>query len=205
MSIVVGLTGQTGAGKSTVSQIFSENGFAVINADIVAREVMEKDSPCLAEVAESFGSEVIDDSGNLDRKKLAAIVFTDKSKLEMLNSVTYPFITKEILNKINTFSGMGNSFILLDAPTLFESGADKFCDIIISVIADAEIREQRIISRDNLTREQAHNRMNSQSDEEFFVSHSDYIINNNGTPENACKIAEEIADKIRSAEINNFF
>lgn len=194
---VVGLTGQTGAGKSTVSRIFAENGFVVINADIVARQVMTKDSPCLAEVAENFGSGIIDISGNLDRKKLAGIVFTDKSKLEMLNSVTYPFITKEILHRINVFSEMGNDFILLDAPTLFESGADKFCNIIISVLADAEIRMQRIILRDNLTPEQAQNRMDSQLNEEYFISNSDYIINNNDTPESACKTAKEIADRIR--------
>lgn len=197
MSIVVGLTGQTGAGKSTISRIFAENGFSIINADIVARQVMEKGSPCLAEVAETFGRDILNADGGLDRKKLAGLVFTDKTKLETLNTITYPYITREILRQINVFSGMGKIFILLDAPTLFESRADDFCEIIISVLADAEVRRQRIIKRDGLTPEQAQNRMNSQLSEEFFISRSDYTINNNGSPETVCEIAGELADKIR--------
>jgi len=197
MSIVVGLTGQTGAGKSTVSRIFEKNDFAVINADIVARQVMEKNSPCLAEVAEMFGKDVLNADGSLDRKKLAGIVFTDKAKLEILNTITYPYITREILNQINALSGMGIDFILLDAPTLFESRADDFCEIVISVLADAQLRKQRIINRDGLTSEQAQNRMNSQLNDEYFISHSDYTINNNSTSENVCAIAQELADKIR--------
>ncbi|MDE6779938.1 MAG: dephospho-CoA kinase [Ruminococcus sp.] len=197
MSIVVGLTGQTGAGKSTISRIFAENGFSIINADIVARQVMEKSSPCLAEVAETFGRDILNADGSLDRKKLAGLVFTDKTKLETLNTITYPYITREILRQINVLSGTGKNFILLDAPTLFESRADDFCEIIISVLADAEVRRQRIIKRDGLTLEQAQNRMNSQLSEEFFISHSDYTINNNGSPETVCEIAGELADKIR--------
>lgn len=197
MSIVVGLTGQTGAGKSTVSRIFAENGFMVINADFVARQVMDKGSPCLAEVVETFGMDILESDGSLDRKKLAGMVFTDKTKLETLNTITYPYITREILQQINIFSGMGKSFILLDAPTLFESRADDFCEIVISVLAEKEIRKQRIISRDNLTPEQAQNRMNSQLSEEYFISRSDYTINNNGSPETVCEIARELADKIR--------
>lgn len=195
--VVVGLTGQTGAGKSTVSAVFRKNGFGVINADIVARQVVEKGKPCLSEIADFFGSEIIDGTGNLDRKKLAGIVFTDKAKLETLNSITYPYITREILNQINTLTTQGKKYILLDAPTLFESRSDDFCEIIISVLANAEIRKKRIIARDNLTPEQAQNRMNSQLGEEFFMTYSDYIIHNNGSLEAVSEMTQEIADKIR--------
>ncbi|MCM1507638.1 MAG: dephospho-CoA kinase [Ruminococcus flavefaciens] len=194
---VVGLTGQTGAGKSTISKVFHANGFEVINADIVARQVVEKGKPCLAEIEEIFGSEVIDSSGNLDRRKLGGIVFTDRTKLETLNTITYPYITQEILRQINAFSDSGKNFILLDAPTLFESRADDFCEIIISVLADSEIRKQRIIRRDGLTPEQAQNRINSQFNDEFFETRSDYIIHNNGSLETVSEMAQEIADKIR--------
>lgn len=193
MSVVVGLTGQTGAGKSTVSRVFAENGFSVINADMVARQVMERGSPCLTEVALTFGSGVLSSDGSLDRKTLAGIVFSDRSELQKLNNITYPYITREILRQIRAFSGL----ILLDAPTLFESGADKFCNIIVSVIADAEIRMERIIARDGLTPEQALNRMNSQLEEEYFIGHSDYTIKNNGTTENVLAVAGEVAGKIR--------
>ncbi|MDE5583796.1 MAG: dephospho-CoA kinase [Ruminococcus sp.] len=194
--VVVGLTGQTGAGKSTVSAVFAESGFSVIDADIVSRMVMEKGSDCLSEVAEIFGEGVIKDDGTLNRRLLADIVFSDKAKLETLNSITYPYITREILNQINHFAENDKKFILLDAPTLFESRADDFCEIIISVMADSQIRKQRIIRRDGITSEQAEKRMSSQLDETFFAEHSDYIIHNNSSPETAGGIAKELAEKI---------
>ena len=118
--LIVGLTGQTGAGKSTVSKIFAENGFSVINADNIARLVVEKGTKCLNEIIELFGSHILNNDGSLNRKSLADIVFSDKKKLEMLNTITYPYITGEILNQINNFSENGKRLILLDAPTLLK-------------------------------------------------------------------------------------
>ncbi|EWM53859.1 dephospho-CoA kinase [Ruminococcus flavefaciens] len=195
--MVVGLTGQTGAGKSTVSKIFASNGFAVIDADQVARKIVEKGTKCLDEIADFFGQGVINEDGTLNRRALAGIVFSDRSKLEMLNTISYPYITGEILRQIRVHSMKGEKLILLDAPTLFESRADDFCEIIISVLADEDIREKRIISRDGLTSEQARKRMNSQLDEEFFRSHSDYIIHNNGSIDMVNGISWEVSDKIR--------
>lgn len=195
--MVVGLTGQTGAGKSTVSKVFAANGFAIINADTVARKVVEKGTECLAEIEDLFGSKIINSDGTLNRKALGNIVFSDKKKLEMLNTITYPYITGEILREIRMHSIKGEKLILLDAPTLFESRADDFCELIISVLADDDTREMRIIKRDGLTSEQARKRMNSQLDEEFFVSHSDYIINNNQTIETVNEISKEVSDKIK--------
>lgn len=195
--MVVGLTGQTGAGKSTVSREFSENGFAVIDADIVSRKVVEKGTPCLAELSDFFGENILCPDGELDRKALASIVFTDKAKLETLNTIIYPYILREILQQIKAYSASGEKLILLDAPTLFESHADDFCDLIISVLSDAELREQRIIKRDGLTHEQALARMNSQLNEDFFVSHSDFTITNNDSIDNLCCISKEVSDKIK--------
>ena len=195
--MVVGLTGQTGAGKSTVSKIFASNGFAVIDADQVARKIVEKGTKCLDEIADFFGQGVINEDGTLNRRALAGIVFSDRSKLEMLNTISYPYITGEILRQIRVHSMKGEKLILLDAPTLFESRADDFCEIIISVLADEDIREKRIISRDGLTSDQARKRMNSQLDEEFFRSHSDYIIHNNGSIDMVNGISWEVSDKIR--------
>lgn len=201
--MVVGLTGQTGAGKSTVSKVFAANGFSVINADNVARNVVEKGSRCLAEIEEFFGSDVINGDGTLNRKALAAIVFSDKSKLETLNTITYPYITGSILKKIRFHASRNERLILLDAPTLFESRADDFCEIVISVLADPDIREKRIIFRDGLTAEQARKRMNSQLDDEFFESHSDYIIHNNGDLDTVNEISKEVSDKIKDFYLGN--
>lgn len=195
--MIVGLTGQTGAGKSTVSRIFSENGFKVINADIIARKVVEKGTPCLAEISDYFGLSILNADGTLNRKALAEIVFTDRAKLETLDTIIYPYITGEILRLIRKYSAEGEKFILLDAPTLFESRADDFCDIIISVLADADIRLKRITKRDNISEEQARQRMNSQLSEDFFISHSDYIIKNNGLIDVVAEISKEVSDKIR--------
>lgn len=195
--MVIGLTGQTGAGKSTVSRVFADNGFAVINADHIARSVVEKGSKCLDEISDFFGSNILNSDRTLNRKALAKIVFTDKSKLDSLNTIIYPYITGEILRQIRSHSVNGEKLILLDAPTLFESRADDFCEIIISVVASPELREKRIIERDGLTCQQAKERMSSQLDAEFFVAHSDYIIENNDSMETLSGISREVSDKIK--------
>ncbi|MDE6775765.1 MAG: dephospho-CoA kinase [Ruminococcus sp.] len=195
--LVVGITGQTGAGKSAVSKVFADNGFAVIDADHISRIVVEKGTECLDEITDMFGKGILNPDMTLNRRALGDIVFADKTKLETLDSIIYPYITSEILHRIKEYSDNRNMMILLDAPTLFESHSDDFCEIIISVIADDQIRAERIISRDNLTPQQAKNRMDSQHSAEFFLSRSDYIIENNDSIENLCAVSEEVVDKIK--------
>lgn len=195
--MVVGLTGQTGAGKTTVCRVFRENGFAVIDADMVSRYVVEKGKPCLAELADIFGEDILLENGELNRRKLGRMVFSDKSKLEILNSICCPYITSEILERIRAFADEDKKLILLDAPTLFESRADDFCEIIISVIARKENRLARIMERDGLSEEDALRRMESQHDEEFFVKHSEFIIKNNKDINNLYSISKEVSDKVR--------
>ncbi len=202
--MVVGLTGQTGSGKTTVCDVFSSNGFSVINADMIARMVVEKGKPCLEDIRDFFGSDVISIDGTLDRKKLASMVFTDKSQLEILNSITYPYITSEILRTIKRFSSEGRKLILLDAPTLFESRADDFCELIISVISRDDLRKARIMERDGITEEEAVNRMNSQLEEEFFRNNSDFIIKNNSDALNLYYVAKEVSDKIKDYYNNKY-
>ena len=194
---VIGLTGQSGAGKTTVCKVFDENGFAIINADKIAREIMYKDSPCLKELTECFGGDILKENGELDRQKLAGIVFKDSEKLKQLNAISYPYITFEILEKIKYYASQGEHFVLLDAPTLFESRADDFCDLIISVTATEKVRTARIAQRDGLTPEQIKERFSSQHTEKFFVNHSDFIIKNNKSVESLVEKATEVAEKIK--------
>lgn len=179
--MIVGLTGQSGAGKTTVSSIFQSYGFQVINADLAARRVMEKGQPCLAETAAAFGSDILDENGCLKRKRLAKIVFTDKSRLERLNSITFPHIIGLIENQIDEYRRNGAEYVLLDAPVLFEAGADRLCDIIVSTAADIEIRTERIIRRDNIDRKAVLERFSGQHTADFFKENSDFIIENNGS------------------------
>jgi dephospho-CoA kinase len=194
---IIGLTGQSGAGKTTVSKVFSEKGFASINADKIAREIMVKDSPCLKELTECFGEDILLESGELDRRKLAGIVFTDEEKLHQLNAISYPYITSEILKQIKEYAHSGEKFVLLDAPTLFESRADDFCDLIISVTAPEDIRAQRIAKRDGIPEESIKERFSSQHSEKFFVDHSDFIIKNNKSVDDLIEKACEVADKVK--------
>ncbi len=195
--IVVGLTGQTGAGKTTVSEIFAENGFTQIDADKLSKEVMRADSPCLEEVFDYFGDDIRNEDGSLNRKALAKIVFNDKGKLESLNSICHPFITEEIFSRISHYTANGHRMILIDAPTLFESKASDFCDLIISVIAPPELRQKRIIERDHITEQQAQERMNAQLQEDFFINHSDFVIRNHEDLAHLKALSKEVADKIK--------
>lgn len=176
---VIGLTGQSGAGKTTVSEFFEKNGYEVINCDLVARQVTEKDTVCLAQIAHAFGSAVLLEDGSLNRKALAAIVFSDKEKLQLLDDIIFPYITQKIVEIIDTLNLQGTAKILLDAPTLFESGADSLCNKTVGVVADTHIRQQRIMERDGLTQQEAQDRMNSQLNEQYFKAHCDFVIENN--------------------------
>lgn len=202
--MIVGLTGQTGAGKTTVCKVFKDNGFSVINADVVARIVTSKGSPCLKELCVFFGEKILLEDGNLNRHMLGDIVFSDKNKLEILNSVTYPYITSEILAEIKRLSATGHKLILLDAPTLFESRTDDFCELIISVISHESLRIERIVKRDSISRESAQNRINSQLKEEFFKNNSDFIIKNNDDMENLFEVSKEVSDKIKDYYKNKY-
>lgn len=174
---IIGLTGQSGAGKSTVSCLFERDGFYIINADKVSRKVTSTPE-VLSLLKENFGDGIILETGGLNRRALANIVFTNKEKLQLLNSLLFPIITKEIEKMIDETD---KEFVLLDAPQLFESGADKICDKIISVIAPRDMLIERAVERDDISYEEAENRLKSQYTQKFFIDNSNYIIENKTT------------------------
>lgn len=178
-AFVVGMTGPTGSGKSTVGKLLCERGFKIVDADRVARRVTEKGSPTLAVLCANFGDDILLQSGELDRAELAKRAFADKEGLEMLNSITHPAIISLIKEEIEALKASGETKIILDAPQLFEAGAQSLCDFILSVLADRETRLERIKKRDNITDEQAESRINAQKSDEFFVENSDLVIYNN--------------------------
>ena len=176
--MIIGLTGQTGAGKSTVCSFLSKKNFCIIDCDKVSREVTDKGSPIILKLADAFGSDIVLEDGSLNRKLLAERAFCEKSKTELLNSITHPEIINAIKNRISECKGEN---IVLDAPTLFESGADKLCDKVIAVLADVTSRKNRIIQRDLLSCYQAEVRLSAQKDNSFFESRADAVLYNNGT------------------------
>lgn len=176
---VIGLTGQSGAGKSTVAKFLEQNGFYVINADLLVRKIYNSGSPCLKTIEAVFGEDIITDNGTPDRKLLAERAFSSKENTALLSSIVHPFVTAELFDEIKKAAEIGTTTVVYDAPQLFESNADVICDEIISVAAEKSVRLERICKRDNISKENALMRMNSQLDEEFFRENSDYIIENN--------------------------
>ena len=193
MKYVLGLTGQTGAGKSTLSGIAEKAGFFVINCDEVAHSVIEKDEVKTALTA-VFTSDILNADGTVSRPQLAARAFANKESTQLLNETVLPCIVREIACLTEKTQ---KDKILLDAPTLYESGADKMCNSVVAVIADSSVRKKRIIERDNLTSEAADKRINAGQKEEFYLSRADKVIKNNGNLEEFQKEFESIINNIR--------
>ena len=175
---IIGLTGQTGAGKSTVSRMFASNGFEVIDCDEVCHEVLREEKQLIAELALEFGVGILDVDGNLNRRRLGAIVFNDRYRLDRLNRIIFPYIGKRVMHMVSQLQKRGCGIVVLDAPTLFESGLDAECDEIVSVIAPVDLRLNRIMVRDHLTDTEARSRIASQHDDAFYTERSTYTLNN---------------------------
>ena len=191
---VIGLTGQTGAGKSTVSAMAESYGCYIINADKVAREATAKNSECLKRLAEFFGNDIIDSNGECVRKLLAQRAFSSKENTDMLNSITHPMIIRRISEYIGMYGE--DETVIIDAPQLFESGCDKLCDKIIAVTAPKSVRLERIIMRDGISEKDALLRINAQHDEEYYTSRADFVIDGSMSIEDVERKLKSILEKI---------
>ncbi len=176
--IVIGLTGQTGAGKTSASLFLRQMGICVIDADIVSRKVTQKGSESLEEIAKTFSPAVLNPDGTLNRRALGKIVFADPHLLHRLEKILYPAIMKQIKEDIQTYAQNGERLVVLDAPTLYESGCDKLCDKVIAVCADEQTRFARLLLRDHLTEQEVRERIGAQHDEAFYSQRADFTIYN---------------------------
>lgn len=177
-AFILGLTGQTGCGKSLVCSYLKKMGAFIIDADVVACNVMSADDELKSELADAFGKDIIIGGGMLNRPLLASRAFKSEQNTELLNSICHPRIIKEIENIINC-NKKENNIIIVDAPALFESGADRLCDNVACIVADENVRLKRIIERDNLSEFDAKLRIKAQKDVQFYVSKSDIVLENN--------------------------
>ncbi len=182
---VLGLTGGTGAGKSTVASYLAQKGAFMIDADKISREVLKKGMPALTEVSAAF-SDVLLPDGSLNRKKLAAMVFSDEEKLHTLNRITHKYIIKEIKEAL---ASSKEELTVIDAPLLFEAGLERLCDACLFVTAEKSTRLKRICVRDGLTTEEANARIRAQQEDAFYKQKNCYMIENNET-------TKELYDKI---------
>ncbi len=177
-AMLIGLTGATGSGKSTVAKLLCEKyGMAHIDCDAIAREITQKDSPVLAQLANAFGEDIIID-GELDRALLASRAFAGKEATKLLNSITHPIIISKSLAKAKDFTEQGKTAVILDAAAIFESKIDKLCAFTVTVSAPEEIRLDRIMYRDSISYERARERISAQLSGEEYEAKADIIINN---------------------------
>ena len=176
MKKLIGLTGKTGAGKSTVSKMLEGFGAFIIDGDKVAREVLNLSPDLELKLKAAFGSDIYE-NGVLLRKELAKRAFSSHENTELLNSIFHPVINKRLFELSNE-AFKTHSVAVVDAAAVIESGFYKSCDCLITVYAPESIRLERIMRRDSLTKEEAMRRINAQKDDEFYFSKSDIIINN---------------------------
>lgn len=181
--LVIGLTGPSGSGKSRVAALFEQFGLPRIDADEIYHALLLPPSPCFDELTEHFGAQILAEDGTLNRRALGQIVFHDPAELAILNEISHRYVMAEIRRRLEQLRRENTNAAVLDAPQLFEAGADRDCNIIVSVIADPMLRMERIIQRDGIDEGAAAARMAAQKSDVFFRSHSDYVIENNDTPE----------------------
>lgn len=181
MTYILGLTGGVATGKSTVSRYFFEKGYAVVDADIVARRVVEPGTEGLANIVVEFGTEIIQTDGTLNREKLGAMIFADAKKRETLNSLLSNLIRRAIMADTATLVNANQPLIVLDIPLLYEAGYETHCDAVMVVYTTEEVQRERLMARNNLTEEEALNRIASQQPIETKKNRADFVIDNNGT------------------------
>ena len=177
--MIIGITGSSGSGKSTISKMLAQryNG-KIIDADEIARRLSIENSKYINEIVSKFGKDIIDEFGNINRRQLAEIIYSDDNKRNVLNNCTFKYIVNSIKTKLQNIRNC--DFIIIDAPLLFESKLNELCDVIIGVITKREIQIDRIMKRDNINFEHAEKRIQSQKNNDFYIQNCDRIIQNNG-------------------------
>lgn len=193
---VIGVTGGIGAGKSVACAMFAECGGTVIDADKIAREVMEQGRPAYSETVSAFGKDILQPDGEIDRKELAAIVFSDSARLEKLNAITHKHIFEEMRRRLDEIPQEG--IAVLDVPLLFSSDFPFDCDRTVAVLAEREVRIARVKERDGMDRESVLRRMSSQLSDEEYRRLADVCIDNSDGADILRRQVQKIYDSVRN-------
>nr|XP_043621587.1 dephospho-CoA kinase [Erigeron canadensis] len=193
---VIGLTGGIATGKSTVSNLFKANAFPVVDADVIARDVLKRGSGGWKKVVAAFGDDVLLENGEVDRVKLGHIVFTDPSKRQLLNRLLAPYISFGIFWEVFKLWMKGCKIIILDVPLLFEAKIDRWTMPVIVVWVDPETQLQRLMARDRTSAQDAQNRINSQMPLDIKRSKADIVIDNNGSLEDLHESFKKVLDQV---------
>lgn len=191
--LIVGLTGGIASGKSTVSLLLKNKGAVIIDADEISRNILIPGKPAWTKVIEHFGEKVLRDDENIDRKKLAQIVFSDKKELELLNSITHPIIIEEIKRQLEYYKKVDEEVVVIDAALLLELGLNSLVDEVWVVAVDEKTQLERLMLREkNLSRKEALKRIKSQMPLQDKLKYAQRIIDNTGEIERTKKQLDEI-------------
>lgn len=195
-AVVIGVTGISGSGKTLLCKALKRRGCAVIDCDRIARAATAKGSECLAQLAGTFGMQILYPSGRLNRRRLAAIAFSDPEKTEALNSVTHPWILAETERKLGRALRSGKTAVL-DAPLLAECGLDRRCALTVVMKTDPQTAAERIMKRDGLTREEAMRRLGARA--ERGISGRTIYFENNGSAEDIDEFAGKLLEELETS------
>jgi dephospho-CoA kinase len=195
---LVGLTGGIASGKSTVAEILKRQGAAIINADVLAREVVEPDRQAWTEIVNAFGTAVLQPDRALDRQKLRAIIFDDPDARKKLESIIHPQVRALAEQRIREHAAAGYAVIVYEVPLLFEGNLQEWLRPVILVACDVDTQRNRLQSRDNLSAAQAQKHIDAQMSLEAKRRLADYVIENNGNLEDLERQVQAVLEKIKT-------
>lgn len=197
--IKVGLTGGIGSGKSTVTGMLLERGIPVVDADQIAREVVEPGQPALAELAEAFGQDILKPDGSLDRAGLAARAFIDAEHTALLNSITHPRIAEETARRFAAAEAAGEQAIVYDMPLLVDKGLDRGMDLVVVVDVEVAERVRRLVDKRGLNEADVRRRIAAQVPDDVRRAAADVVVDNNGPLEALSPQVDALVERIRQA------
>ena len=179
----VAITGRSGSGKSTVAAYFAAEGYSVLDADSVARQVTQKGSPCLVQLAKAFGADILDADGALLRKELAARAFSSPENTKKLTDITHPAIVAQLLEGVQQAKNAGASLVFVDGAVIVGGAFEPYCDKFIVVISPVQDALSRIVLRDGISKQAARDRLSAQLPEQDLLAKADFILENTTTPQ----------------------
>lgn len=191
--LTIGVTGPTGAGKTSVLLALGQLGCACVDCDALYHRLLDTSPVLVGELTDRFGRSILNNQGGVDRKALSRIVFSDEAALADLNTIAHRHVVAACISLVRTAKAQGRKALALDAIALLEAGLGAMCDVTVAVTAPEEVRLRRIMARDGIDARQARARMEAQKPTEYYVNHCDHTIVNDGT-----KTPEELAQEVRA-------
>ncbi len=195
--MIIGLTGGIATGKSTVSTMIKKHGIPVIDADIVAREVVEPGKKSYHQIVDHFGLSILKSDGSINREKLGEIVFETKEERNVLNDIVHPAVREEMKIQADTFKQAGHKIIVMDIPLLVESNLFHMVNHVVLVYVPESVQLKRLRDRNNYSEKEAKQRMNAQLSIEKKREHAEYIIDNSGTLEETAEQVDKLIDNLK--------